>query len=136
MRDLLASVALAGIVVGCASLPSQSGAYEALDRAELLVVRGDYAGALTAYDEFLRHRPDHARARASRDTVAQVVTARAEVARLREELTTRDRELASAREELARTRQELQARQAEADKLRTDLERLKQIDLKPERKRP
>jgi hypothetical protein len=38
--------------------------------------------------------------------------------------------------DLARTRQELVTRQAEADRLRADLERLKQIDLRLERRRP
>lgn len=135
MRDLIAVVALAVAMTGCVSSPPApvvgyaAVGHPALDRAEVMVARGDFAGALAAYDEFLGRHPDHARARAARDTVAQVLVTQAEVTRLREELT-------RSRDELTKTRQELQARQAEAERLRGDLERLKQIDIKPERKRP
>ena len=136
MRELAVVVVLVAVFAACASAPGRIEAHAALERAEVLVARGDYGSALAAYDEFLGRHPDHPRARSARDTVAQMVAARAEASRLREELFARDRELARTREELAKIRQELQTRQAEAERLRTDLERLKQIDLKPERKRP
>ena len=118
------------------SAPSRPASPPALERAESLVARGDYTSALAAYDEFLARYPAEVQARAARNTVAQVLAARAELAQLKEDLASRDRELARSREELTRLRQDLQARQAEADRLRADLERLKQIHLKPERKRP
>lgn len=136
MRHLAVALVLFALVAACASAPARIEAHASLERAELLAARGDYGSALAAYDEFLGRHPDHARARSARDTVAQMVAARTEMSRLREELVARDRELARTRDELAKIRQELQTRQAEAERLRADLERLKQIDLKPERKRP
>lgn len=133
---LLATLALAAVAAGCAGAAPRATIDPALARAEALVARGDYGGALAAYDQFLDLHPAHTGARTARDTVAQVLAMRQDVARLREELASRDRELGRMREELAAVRQELQARQVEAERLRGDLERLKQIDLKPERRRP
>ena len=135
MRILLALI-LAAFAAGCAGAAAWSTIDPTLARAEALVARGDYGGALAAYDQFLGRYPTHTGVRTARDAVAQVLAMRQDVARLRDELTSRDRELGRMREELAAVRQELQARQAEAERLRGDLERLKQIDLKPERKRP
>ncbi len=103
------------------------------------------------------------RALESRNTVAAIVTTRDELTRLRGELRVRDSEAAKLRdeaakqrdeaarqrdeavrqrdeatklrEELARLRQELSTRQAESDKLRADLERMKELDLRLERRR-
>jgi chromosome segregation ATPase len=136
VRGLAAAAALTAVVTGCVSVPPHTIGDVVLERAERLLARGEYPAALATYDEFLGRHPDHVQARTARDTVAEVLATRAELARLREELTARDQELSRARDELAKIRQELQTRQAEAERLRSDLERLKQIDLKPERKRP
>jgi len=85
--------------------------------------------------EGTRLREDGTRHRAEvavlRDEVIKLrderVRLRSESGALREELTRREGDL-------AKTRQELAARQAEADKLRAYIERLKEIDLKLERK--
>jgi chromosome segregation ATPase len=86
-------------------------------------------------DEGTRLREDGTRQR------AEVTTLRDEVIKLRDERVQLRNESGALREELtrregdlARTRQELAARQAEAEKLRTYIERLKEIDLKLERK--
>jgi chromosome segregation ATPase len=102
-----------------------------LARADRLADRGQYEAALRTYDEYLTRYADDAeapRALKSRDTVASIVTARAELARLRSELTAREGELARVRQETERLRQE-------TDRLRTDLEKLKEVDLNLERKK-
>jgi hypothetical protein len=154
------------LVVGCSPRPVVRPAVALLDEAERLAIQGDYPGAVSLYDDVLSRQTDPAvvaRARAGRDTAAGVLTARAEQARLREQLAAREAEVRllqdqlvareqalAARErtlatrdgELARTQQELAARQAEikqlaaeAEKLRADLESLKRIDLNLERRR-
>jgi tetratricopeptide (TPR) repeat protein len=103
------------------------------------------------------------RARASRDTVAGLLETRQELTRVREETTAAERELGRLRDDvraregelarlrteliarevdLARLRQELAARQAElarfaseTEQLRLDLEKLKNLDLRLERRR-
>ena len=120
--------------------------------AAMLLMRADRAAdelrfrqALALYDEFLARYPDDVEARRaleSRDTVAAIVTTREELARLRGELRARELEAMKLRDEVNRLRQELASRQAESDKLRaesdklrTDLERMKELDLKLERRR-
>ncbi|MGH7392584.1 MAG: hypothetical protein ACREM3_24470, partial [Candidatus Rokuibacteriota bacterium] len=71
---------------------------------------------------------DAPRARASRDTVASLIAARADAARLRDALAAREGEL-------TRLRQEVQRLTQETDRLRTDLEALKEIDLRQERRK-
>ena len=93
--------------------------------------------ALALYDQFLASYPDDLaapRALESRDTVAAIVTTRDELSRLRSELRARESEAAKLRDEVARLRQELTSRQAESDKLRADLEKMKELDLRLERK--
>jgi hypothetical protein len=80
-------------------------------RAEVTILRDE---VIKLRDERVRLHDE--RARLSNESGA-----------LREELTRREGDL-------ARTRQELAVRQAEADKLRAYIERLKEIDLKLERK--
>jgi chromosome segregation ATPase len=102
-----------------------------LAKAERLTEEGQYQQAVAAYDEFLAEHADDSqapRALANRDAIAGFLTARAELARLRQDLAARDAEVARLREELARVRQE-------GERLRADLERLKQIDLRPDRRR-
>jgi chromosome segregation ATPase len=100
-----------------------------LDRADRLIGRGDYRAAVQAYDDFLAKYPDLAgRVQARRDTVANLVAARSDLARLRDELTARE-------SELGRLRQEMQRLQAETERLRTDIEELKRIDLRQEERR-
>ena len=95
-----------------------------LDRADRLVQKGDYASAVRTYDELLAKYPDDPSARralVSRDAVAGLLAARADIARLREELASRDGELNRLRQELER--------------LREDLENIKRLDLRDERRR-
>ena len=47
----------------------------------------------------------------------------------------RESEVTKLREDVARLRQEVMSRQAETDKLRADLERIKEMDLRLERRR-
>jgi hypothetical protein len=110
---------------GCASIDWPfNGSASLLARADRLADRQQYEPALRAYDEFLvRYASDPAapRAQKSRDTIASIVTARAELARLRSELAARDGELARLRQE--------------TERLRADLEKLKEVDLNLERKK-
>jgi chromosome segregation ATPase len=124
-----------------------------------LLVQGDYDQARQAYADFAREYPDVGatpRVLAARDALATLATAReeavrldAEVLRLREQTQDTERELDRLRRdlgaraaELARVRGELGERQAElarllaeAEQLRTDLEKLKNVDLRLERRR-
>jgi chromosome segregation ATPase len=135
----LVVVALAGALGGCVSSP-----WWPFRPAAILLMRADRAAdelrfrqALALYDEFLARYPDDLeapRALESRDTVAAIVTTREELSRLRGELRARESEAAKLRDEVARLRQELASRQAESDKLRADLEKMKELDLRLERK--
>lgn len=113
-------------LTGCAGLPRTT--HEALARADRLVEQGDYGAAVQAYDEVLARAPHDARARASRDALATLLAARADVARLRDTLAARDGELSRLRQEMHRLAQE-------ASRLRADLETIKEIDLRKEPKR-
>jgi hypothetical protein len=99
-----------------------------LDRADRLVARGDYGGAVRTYDELLAKYPQDHRALARRDTLTGLMAARADLARLREELTARE-------SELSRLRLEMQRLLAETERLRDDIEELKRIDLRQEERR-
>ena len=123
-----------------------------LARADGLAADGQYADALEAYGEIVAKYPatdEASRALRSRETVNNLLAARAqinkltaemkaqevqmktqetELARVRGEVTARDGELAKARQEIARL-------SAEAERLRTDLENLKKIDIDLERRR-
>jgi hypothetical protein len=132
MRRRLALAVLALLLVGCASggRPLDSAA-ALLAHADRLADRQQYEPALRAYDEFLSRYPgDPAAPRAlkSRDAVASIVTASAELARLRSELAARDAELAARDAELVKLRQL-------TERLRADLEKLKEVDLNLERKK-
>lgn len=157
MRRLARLVLVATLVsalTGCASWtwwPLRPAAL-LLQRANRATDELRFRQALALYDEFLARYPDDVaapRALESRDTVAAIVTTRDELMRLRNEL--RARELESGklrddaaklrdeasrlRDDVARLRQELASRQAESDKLRADLERMKELDLRLERRR-
>ena len=125
MRPLLAAVLVAMTLTGCAGAEwPLGGATSLLARADRLADRQEYEPALRAYDEFLTRYPadpSAPRALKSRDTIASIVTARGELARLRSELAARDAELAKLRQE--------------SERLRTDLEKLKEVDLNLERKK-
>lgn len=125
MRPLLTAILVAMTLAGCATAEwPLGGATSLLARADRLADRQQYAPALRTYDEFLTRYPaDPAAPRAlkSRDTIASIVTARAELARLRGELAARDAELAKLRQE--------------SERLRADLEKLKEVDLNLERKK-
>jgi DNA repair exonuclease SbcCD ATPase subunit len=123
-----------------------------LARADGLVDDGQYADAVEAYGEILAKYPETdeaGRARRSRETLNNLLAARAQIARLsadikaqevhmkaqevelarvRGEVTARDGELTKARQEIARL-------SAEAERLRADLENLKKIDIDLERRR-
>lgn len=147
-RFLLGATLL--ILAGCGSWPSlwRPSPPPLLDRADGLALEGEYAGALSAYDEVLRAQPEGPaalRARAGRQTVAALVAAQeevarlrgalAELARLRDELAAREAELMRLRQDLAARQADLQRLTAEADRLRADIENLKRIDLRLERQR-
>jgi chromosome segregation ATPase len=130
-----------------------------LVRADQMMTAGEYGDALEAYGEILAKYPDAdeaRRARGSREAIAALLAARAQVARLtadmkareaelartREHVAARDHDVARAREhlaardgDLARARQEITRLTAEADRLRADLETLKKIDIDLERRR-
>jgi len=123
MRRALAAVLLTVSLAGCASLPFTRGA-TLLANADRLAREGDWPGAVAAYDQYLASYPNAwaaPRALESRDTLAAMLAARAEVTRLRQEV--------------ARLRDELARREVDLARLRSDLERLKQIDLRLERTR-
>lgn len=87
-------------------------------------------------DEGTRLREGGIRMRAESTVLRdEVIRLRDERSQLRDETTQLRRELSRRQDDLTRTRQELAAQQAEAERLRADIERLKQIDLKLERKR-
>jgi hypothetical protein len=125
MRRALGLALIGLAVAGCTSTGWLStNATTLLARADRFADRHQYEAALRAYDEFLSRFPaDPAAPRAlkSRDTVASIVTARSELARLRHELAARDAELAKLRQE--------------TERLRADLEKLKEVDLNLERKK-
>ena len=125
MKRLIAMGVVALVAVGCARADwSFSGSASLLARADRLADRQQYEPALRAYDEFLASYPDDPaapRALKTRETIASIVTARAELARLRAELAARDGELARLRQE--------------TERLRADLEKLKEVDLNLERKK-
>jgi hypothetical protein len=136
-RSAAGLLLVCSLVTACASGPLSwppffKGTSKAsLAKAERLTEEGQYQQAVAAYDEFLAEHADDAQAPlalANRDAIAGFLTARAELARLRQDLSAREVEVARLREELARVRQE-------SERMRADLERLKQIDLRPERRR-
>jgi hypothetical protein len=111
--------------------PFKRASTASLEKAERLTEERQYQQAVAAYDDFLAVHPDDSqapRALANRDAIAGYLSARAELARLRQDLTAREAEVTRLREELARVRQE-------SERMRADLERLKQIDLKQDRRR-
>jgi len=123
MRRALVALLLTAALAGCASIPFGRGATLLAD-ADRLAREGDWSGAVAAYDNYLSRYPDAwaaPRALESRDTLAAMLSARAEVMRLRQEV--------------ARLRDELARREVDLARLRSDLERLKQIDLRLERNR-
>jgi len=140
MRRPVAGLLLAcALVTGCASAPSwwppfapfTRASTASLAKAERLTEEGQYQQAVAAYDEFLAQHADDSqapRALANRDAIAGFLSARADLARARQDLAAREAEVARLRDELARVRQE-------SERMRADLERLKQIDLRPDRRR-
>lgn len=139
--------------------PAPTASSILLASADGLLVRGDYNQARQAYAEFARQYPDDgatARARATRDVLDVLIATREEVARIDEEmlevkeqveagerelahvrrnLSTRDTELVQVRQVLAERQAELARLRAEAEQLRADLEKLKDVDLRLERRR-
>lgn len=135
-------IALALVVVaGCATWPPTwpfGPASSLLVEADRLARDGDYQGAVDLYDELLGRYPDDPsahRALETRDTLAAILIARAELARLRQEVARLQEELTRREGDLSRVRAELNARQTEAEQLRADLERLKEQDLREQRRR-
>jgi len=129
MRRAVVGLTLAVACTGCASWPLIGRGAFVISEADRMAREGDFAGAVAKYDEYLARYPDGwsaTRAQESRDTLSSTLTARAEAARLRQEVVRLRDELARRESDLVRVRQE-------ADRLRTDLEKLKQIDLLLER---
>ena len=153
-------VVIIGAVAGCASAaPPTRPSATLLVQADRMVTAGHYADAFEAYGEILAKYPDAGeagRARGSRDAIAALLAARAQVARLTADMRAQEAELARTREraaaresdlartreqaaardgDLARARQEIARLTADADRLRADLETLKKIDIDLERRR-
>ena len=109
----LAGLLLLGVIAGCVSMPIL-GPTLLLSRADRQAREGAWAEAVASYDEYLALFPDDGaapRALESRDTLAAMLTARAELTR--------------RREEVARLREELDGLQAEGTRLREDRTRLR-----------
>ena len=107
MRALVVALLCVLIAGGCASLPPWPwGSSAELVKADRLVEQGDYAAAVAAYDAYLAKHADDTRIRMSRNTVASILALQRELARLREDLAKRE----------------------------ADLERLKELDLRIERR--
>lgn len=107
-----------------------------LDHADHLVKQGDYASAVKVYDDLLTRYPDNRladRALASRQTVASLLAARADVARLRQEVSARDAELSRLKQEVTARDAEVSRLKQDLEKLRQDLENMKKIDLRERR---
>jgi len=127
---------VSALFTACASGPFARAPFKrastaSLEKAEELTEQRQYQDAVAAYDEFLAGHPNDPQAPrvlANRDAIAGYLAARAELARVRQDLTAREAEVARLREELARMRQE-------SERMRADLERLKQIDLRQDRRR-
>jgi hypothetical protein len=137
-RRALPALAAALAAAGCAVWPVDLGAGTRLARADRLVAEREYRQAVSAYDEFLaQHASDGRveRARASRALVLSVLEAQQELERLRRELLGLRDDLARREGDVARLREELGRRQTEVERLRADLERLKELDLRLERRR-
>ena len=148
-----ALVVIIGAIAGCVlSTPPSRPSEMLLVRADGLVADGQYADALEAYGEILTKYPDTdeaGRARRSRETLGNLLAARAQIARLTTEIKTQEVQMKAQEVELARVRGEVTARDgelakarqeiarltAEADRLRGDLENLKNIDIDLERRR-
>jgi hypothetical protein len=124
MTRLAALLLVIVLAQGCALLRRD----RTLADADAQAARGDYKVALAGYDAYLKDNPDDERARTVRAVMSELVSARAELAALRD----RSRGESS---EIARLRQELAARQAEVARLKQDLEALKRADLQLERQR-
>jgi tetratricopeptide (TPR) repeat protein len=133
-------------LAGCVSWsPVSRPSAALLVNADRLVTQGRYAEALDAYEEVLAKYPEAAeaaRARVSREAIAELLAARAQIARLTAGMKTQEAELARLRElaaaragELGHARAEIARLTADADRLRTDLEQLKRIDIDMERRR-
>ena len=136
-------VVIIGAIAGCV-LPSTPPAPPArpavtlLARADGLVAEGHYADALDAYGEILAKYPntdEASRARGSRETLVNLVSARAQIVKLTAEMKTQESHMKTQEAELTRARQEIARLTAESDKLRADLEHLKKIDIDLERRR-
>jgi len=153
-------VVIIGAVAGCVlsdppSRPTEQAARPQatlLARADGLAADGQYADALQAYGEIVTKFPDTdeaGRARRSRETLNNLLAARAQIARLTAEIKAQEAQMKAQESELARARGEISARDgelvkarqeitrlsAEADRLRVDLENLKKIDIDLERRR-
>jgi len=133
-------------LAGCVSWsPVSRPSATLLANADRLVTQGRYAEALDAYEQVLAKYPEAAeaaRARVSREAIAELLAARAQIARLTAGMKTQEAELARLRElaaaragELGQARAEIARLTADADRLRTDLEQLKRIDIDMERRR-
>ena len=108
-RAAAGAVLVSALFTACASgpfawPPFKRGATASLERAEHLTEKGQYHDAVAAYDDFLARHPNDPqtpRALANRDALVGYLAARAELTRVRQDLTARDAEVARLREELA-----------------------------------
>jgi chromosome segregation ATPase len=123
----LAVLLLLANLAGCASVPLL-GPTLLQAQADRQAREGAWEQAVATYDEFLRRYPaDGAvpRVRASRDTLAAMVTAHAELRRRREEVAQLRDELARLSAEEARLREDRGRLRGEATELRDEVVRLR-----------
>lgn len=114
------------VAAGCVSMPIVGPAL-LLARADRQAREGSWEQALASYDEYLARFPDDGdapRVLESRDTLAAMLTAQAEVTRRREEVTRLRDELAKLEDEGARLREDRTRLRAEATVLRDEVIRL------------
>ena len=128
MIPLFAIVVAGMLCGGCASIaPSAKSAKNSLDQADAKMAAADYSGAQALYAEFVNANPGNpqaARARAIQAALDRLLSAQAELDRLK-----RSEEMPRLRRELAERHGEVERLKAENAKLRADLERLRNIDL-------
>jgi chromosome segregation ATPase len=115
-----------GAGAGCASWPIVGPAI-LLARADQQAREGAWHEAVASYDAFLARFPDDRaapRALDSRDTLAAMLTARAELTRRRDEVTRLSAEISGLRDEGTRLREDHTRLRAEATVLRDEVIRL------------
>lgn len=133
VRGLTAAIVLSVTFPGCAAAPrsgstSQMGP-SVLERADQQLASGDYRGAISLYDDFLRvasHDREAKRVVATKTALAHLLRVEAVFEDLQQESQQRDDELAEAQKAVA-------ALGAEIQRARQEVGRLRLVDARRER---